>query len=1532
MNMKRIDIKQHDVFISWTGADRELKNQVVDYLRKNDISCLESDHQCSGDFRQWSREAVGVCNIFLPIVSSATFQSKYVPIEIEEYKKLEQYENRIVPVWTSQDVFGAEPWNIKEYGSSVILDENGLTETALKDTLDKVVSLIINLLDTKYKQASKSEYIKLISLSRISKNKDHDFDFSKLFINRTLCETDENGDKKATHKSTDFLYESNDISFIYGPAGCGKSQYINQIRENAPDDVIIISLPCSKIISSLDVFSAAFKEFSRVCSNRYFYTESDFVSLINNRKIMLVFDGIDEIATIEDKRKLISKAEEFYKSNRENTILVFTGRNVSDADLIAIDGKKVRRFLLEKLNEDEIRTLSEKLFVCFERENEFNTFFVKVSDLNEEIRSNPMLLSQLAIIYDVKNDIPKTVVGIYDAISEIILKLDNFTDIVIPDEYKEMVSKEISGILKDFSKERYLLLSKGKNVEPQKIFSRILKTRKYEDDIQSRSEFLVNYLESRAIFVDGEFYHKMFLEYFTAVKYYESAFDDYDEIEDVATVEELFSHYADPYWSAVIKMFLVKADSLIDENTTKSLYELITCFGICEYTILFDTCRDLLRFKEYAQNVLVSDIIKKSAEGVYPAYGPLFWYVPEYGLYEACLIALESLQQEPGFAKMLALVRDVCFIMGGKYTAESFTDKVSSAKLFAAAQENLSGVRKALCELFYLGETDYSDGEDVYPRCFNISEAKSFMKNGCGVIGRMSTPFSDELGLFSHTAYNELNDEFIGIVSCPYVIYEIESRLSKKSCRKLTGLILSSSENTTMEYIAINRRHINVMYLPENILCLADYGDAWNKNISLFQGVVILENKLLYHSLNFSIPYGITEISVRTFRNLITLESVVLPSSVKKIEGFAFSGCSSLKSINIPSGVSEIGLYAFEGCSALTSINIPDSVMKIGSDAFSGCSKLISVNIPDGVTKIEDHLFDGCCSLKSVNIPDGVTRIGSYAFRGCSTLTSVNIPNGVTKIEDNLFVGCCSLKSVNIPDGVTEIGFGAFGKCTALAYINIPDGVVKIDLFAFSGCSSLISLNIPDSVSEIGYMAFGDCDGLISVKMSKTFENEVEYMFRNINSDIISFSSPPEEITEEVTIPYGATEIKSKEFRNKKIKKISIPESVTKIGGNAFEGCRLLESINIPDSITIIGESSFKGCRSLKSVNIPFGVTEIRQGAFEGCLSLTSLDIPDSVTKIEDNSFIGCCSLKSVNIPFGVTEIQQGVFDGYSSLILLDIPDSVTKIGANAFRDCSALKSINIPDTVTEIGRYAFSGCSELISVNIPSGVSEIGSGTFWDCSVLTSINIPNSVKKIGADAFKSCWFLTSINIPDTVTEIGRHAFSGCLDLTSINIPDSVTEICEGIFSGCSSLISLNIPNSVTKIEKKAFEYCRSLRSINIPNSVTEIEDDVFKECSSLTSINIPDSVTEIRKSAFSDCSSLTSINIPDSVTKIREDSFNGCSSLASITIPSSVRIIGDDAFDGCSNLTSIKISRRFEDDISRIFGDVNRNIITFID
>ena len=80
--------------------------------------------------------------------------------------------------------------------------------------------------------------------------------------------------------------------------------------------------------------------------------------------------------------------------------------------------------------------------------------------------------------------------------------------------------------------------------------------------------------------------------------------------------------------------------------------------------------------------------------------------------------------------------------------------------------------------------------------------------------------------------------------------------------------------------------------------------------------------------------------------------------------------------------------------------------------------------------------------------------------------------------------------------------------------------------------------------------------------------------------------------------------------KRKKVKKIKIPEGVTKIGESAFEGCSALEEIEIPNEVTEIGSRAFSKCSSLKGIRIPDKVISIGTQVFEDCSSLEKVELP----------------------------------------------------------------------------------------------------------------------------------------------------------------------------------------------------------------------------------------------------------------------------------------------------------------------------------
>lgn len=162
---------------------------------------------------------------------------------------------------------------------------------------------------------------------------------------------------------------------------------------------------------------------------------------------------------------------------------------------------------------------------------------------------------------------------------------------------------------------------------------------------------------------------------------------------------------------------------------------------------------------------------------------------------------------------------------------------------------------------------------------------------------------------------------------------------------------------------------------------------------------------------------------------------------------------------------------------------------------------------------------------------------------------------------------------------------------------------------------------------------------------------------------------------------------------------ITIPNSVTTIGHNAFQDCSGLTNVVIPNSVTIIDYGVFNRCLSLVSVTIPNGITSIGRYAFAECKSLVSVTIPNSVTTIGDEAFYKCGGLTSAIIGNNVTTIGTKAFRWCSGLTSVSIPDSVTTIGESAFYVCSGLTSVTIGSGVTSIGMYAFNGCSSLQSI-----------------------------------------------------------------------------------------------------------------------------------------------------------------------------------------------------------------------------------------
>ena len=261
------------------------------------------------------------------------------------------------------------------------------------------------------------------------------------------------------------------------------------------------------------------------------------------------------------------------------------------------------------------------------------------------------------------------------------------------------------------------------------------------------------------------------------------------------------------------------------------------------------------------------------------------------------------------------------------------------------------------------------------------------------------------------------------------------------------------------------------------------------------------------------IPEGVTSIG-KAFQNKTKLTSVVIPSTVQRIEGLAFLKCTSLISVILPEGLTYIGGGAFCNCTSLPSITIPSTVTGMGDFSFVWCKNLRSIiwnakHCADFLS-YEAAPFNGNNKYSgsggeyandyttSITFGSEVEYIPAYLCSNLYGLLTIDIPNSVKGIGDYAFSADYILYSTHYVDNnLTSITFGT--------------GLEIIGSYAFDGRKGLSSITIPDKCTAIGTSAFEDCSGLTTITMGKgiTTIGTKAFGSKAINTINIYATTPP---------------------------------------------------------------------------------------------------------------------------------------------------------------------------------------------------------------------------------------------------------------------------------------------------------------------------------------------------------------------------------------------------------------------------------------
>lgn len=119
----------------------------------------------------------------------------------------------------------------------------------------------------------------------------------------------------------------------------------------------------------------------------------------------------------------------------------------------------------------------------------------------------------------------------------------------------------------------------------------------------------------------------------------------------------------------------------------------------------------------------------------------------------------------------------------------------------------------------------------------------------------------------------------------------------------------------------------------------------------------------------------------------------------------------------------------------------------------------------------------------------------------------------------------------------------------------------------------------------------------------------------------------PEKVKSADGREYTVTEVYEGSFRgNTSIRYLSLPPTITFIGGGAFNGCSSLVFVDFNDNPNNINMSSwgiFRECKSLKAVCLPDYVKIVGDQCFTNCKSLTAVYLPANLEIIKGNKTDG---------------------------------------------------------------------------------------------------------------------------------------------------------------------------------------------------------------------------------------------------------------------------------------------------------------------
>ncbi len=351
--------------------------------------------------------------------------------------------------------------------------------------------------------------------------------------------------------------------------------------------------------------------------------EENLAQVFKMEKVIIFFDGLDEIFNVSDKISVKNDIQNFHN-------LFPKVRSITTSRFIGYSEVKFDEECFCELNilsfqKDQIENYVKKWF-CLEEEDqnirnaEVSDFLLKKDKIDKELISNPLLLSLIVILYRNNLRIPESKLEIYQSCTNTLVdKWDAAKNLEIKLDKPILQKKE--PILADLAFWQYEKLStKTPAITYRNVKNEIAKSlirKKVADEFNSEqlAESFLNYALKRSIYFENNFTHKTFLEYYTAYWIYSNI----EKKHNISKRNQLLTKYiSNPFWYIVLELLLNMIDKdqpdteIIDNIFKKQLKNTLSIpFLIYIVPNIFNisTEQKILLYKSAIEYLLQTDTI-----------------------------------------------------------------------------------------------------------------------------------------------------------------------------------------------------------------------------------------------------------------------------------------------------------------------------------------------------------------------------------------------------------------------------------------------------------------------------------------------------------------------------------------------------------------------------------------------------------------------------------------------------------------------------------------------------------------------------------------------------------------------------------------------------------------------------------------------------------------------------------------------------------------------------------------------------------